>query len=47
MANDMFAWTLMATLGILAAVLTVAVFSWLIGDDDDPPQESPDEVDFV
>ena len=33
----------MATLGIMAAVLTVSVFSWLIGDDDDPPQESPDD----
>ena len=39
MASDMFAWTLMATLGILGAVLTVAVFSWLIGDDDDPPSD--------
>ena len=47
MANDPFAWTLMTTLGILAAVLTVAVVSWLIGDDDDPPQEPADDQNLV
>ena len=47
MANDPFAWTLMATLGIMAAALTVAVVSWLIGNDDDPPQDPADEVDFA
>ena len=47
MANDPFAWTLATTLGVFGAVITVAIVSWLIGDDDDPPQESPGEVDFV
>ena len=39
MANDAFAWTLMATLGIVAAVLAVAVVWWLVCDDDKPPSD--------
>ena len=39
MASDMFAWTLILTLGIVAAVLAVAVVWWLVGDDDDPPSD--------
>lgn len=47
MENDPFAWAVISTLGIVAAAIAVAIVSWLIGDDDDPPQESPDEVDFA
>ena len=39
MANDPFAWVLTATLGVVAAVLAVAVVWWLVGDDDDPPSD--------
>ena len=39
MASDMFAWTLITTLGVVAAVLAVAVVWWLVGDDDDPPSD--------
>ena len=39
MANDPFAWTVISTLGIVAAVLAVAVVWWLVGDDDDPPND--------
>jgi hypothetical protein len=44
MANDPFAWTLMTTLGVFGAVITVAIVSWLIGDDDDPPQDPADDL---
>jgi hypothetical protein len=39
MASDPFAWAVISTLGIVAAVLTVAVVWWLVGDDDDPPSD--------
>lgn len=39
MANDPYAWTVIATLGIVAGVLGVAVVWWLVGDDDDPPSD--------
>ena len=39
MANDAFAWTLISTLGVVVAVLAVAVVWWLVGDDDDPPND--------
>jgi hypothetical protein len=45
MANDPFAWTLATTLGVFGAVITVAVVSWLIGDDNAPPQGPQNEVD--
>ncbi len=47
MANDPFAWTLATTLGVFGAVITVAVVSWLVGDDDDPPSDLADEVNLV
>ena len=43
MANDPYAWAVISTLGVVAAAIAVAIVSWLIGDDDDPPQDLADE----
>lgn len=43
----MFAWTLISTLGIVAAAIAVAIVSWLVGDDDDPPRNPADDSDLV